>query len=818
MISALPGGDGMKQGSGFHRIVFTIGLLSAATLIFETALTRFLAVAQFYHFAFLVVSLALLGFGASGTLLSVFPRIKEEPLKRTLAWIGIGFTLSIWITYAVINWLPFDSYSIAWERKQSFYFILHYFFISLPFLVSGLGLGTALAVIDQKHNYIYAGNLIGSGLGVLLAPLILGFSGLLGVIILVGFMGLGCWLLLARDRLKSKIYRFGGFLILLLGFAGWVTLSINNLQGKSSLGINISPYKGLAYARKFPDAELIFGKWNPSSRIDIMANAGTRRLPGLSYAYSGEIPIQYGLSVDGDTPLPITLTKPEIFSPGEWLPESWALSLQSDPEVLVLEPGAGFGILQVLSASPGSVTTVVQNQLIPESVLETAGDYSVFHRPDVEVIVGNPRAFLSSGNRLFDLVFLPLTDSYQPVTNGVYSISEDYSLTEEAFLAVFKRLSPGGILVSSRWLQNPPSEGLRLVSTIYSALEKAGTPDPEGAFVIYRGIQTMTLVVKPDGWKGEELNSLRDFLEKCRYDLIWAPDLDPSETNLWNQLPEPVYSQEVGRLFSSSDRSSYYRDYPFDIKPSRDDHPFFFHFFTWSQVPVILSSLGKTWLPFGGSGFLLLIFLLILVILLSLVMILIPLWFGRKYLKVVKTPVRSWILFYFGLIGIGFMFLEIPLISQWGLFLDTPIQAFSLVVGVLLISSGLGSMAFSNRRFENTWLYPLIFLLGGLFVLFSNLWADLILSWPLWVRYLAPILGLTPLGFGMGYFFPQGMSWIKKSFPGLEPWVWAVNGSTSVIASVLTAILSLQYGYSMVLFFGGIIYFVAWIISRGRIC
>ena len=807
----------MKLGSGFRRIIITIGLLSAATLVFETALTRFLAVAQFYHFAFLVVSLALLGFGASGTLLSVFPAIKEQPLNRILAWVGIGFAFSIWITYAVINWLPFDSYSIAWDRKQILYFVLYYFFISLPFLVSGLGLGTALAVTDQRHNQIYAANLFGSGFGVILTPLILGFSGLLGVILLAGLMGLVCWILMAKDNAKARLYWKGSSLVLVLGIILWTFLSINNIRGTSSLGINISPYKGLAYARRFPNAEFLFGKWNSSSRIDVMAEAGTRRLPGLSYVYRGEIPTQYGLSIDGETLQPITLTAPEGFSAGEWLPESWALSLQSNPEVLVLEPGAGFGILQVLATSPGSITAVIQNQLILESILETAPEFSVYHHPKVEIIIGNPRAFSSQGKRSFDLVFIPLTDSYQPVTNGVYSISEDYSLTEEAFMGVIEQLSPGGIFVTSRWLQNPPSEGLRLVSTAYSALERLGTPDPEAAFVIYRGIQTMTVVVKPDGWESAELISLRKFLERCRFDLVWAPDLDPAETNLWNQLPEPVYSQEVRELFTSSNKSSYFEDYPFDIRPSSDDHPFFFHFFTWSQAPAILSSLGKTWQPFGGSGFLLLIFLLVLVILLSLLMIMIPLWFGQKNQDKIRTRDRFWVLIYFGLIGIGFMFLEIPLIGQWGLFLNTPIQAFSLVVGVVLVSSGLGSMAFSDRRFQKPWLYPLIFLIGGFFILLFNLSKDLILSWPIWARYLALVLGLSPLGFGMGYFFPLGISWIKKSFPELVPWAWAVNGSTSVIASVLTAILSIQSGYPTVLLLGGIIYLGAWSISWLRI-
>jgi hypothetical protein len=352
---------------------------------------------------------------------------------------------------------------------------------------------------------------------------------------------------------------------------------------------------------------------------------------------------------------------------------------------------------------------------------------------------------------------------------------------------------------------------------VSSALAKLGVSNPEEVIVIYRGIQTMTVVIKPDGWEESELNSLRDFLDRCRFDLVWAPDLDPAEVNRWNILPDPIYYQEVQKLFSTTDVESYYEDYPFDVQPPRDDHPFYFHFFTWSQAPAILSSLGKTWQPFGGSGFFLLVFLLGLVILLSLIMILIPLWFSRTHQGEYRSHGRVWALVYFGLIGIGFMFVEIPLISQWVLFLGTPIRAFSLVVGILLVSSGMGSRMYSDQRFLKLGLYPVSFFLGGLFILLSTLNKDLILSWPLWIRYLAPILGLSPLGFGMGFFFPQGIKWIKNSFPNLVPWAWAVNGSTSVIASVLTAILSLQGSYLLVLLLGGMSYLSAWYLSQSRI-
>ena len=800
----------------FSRIILAIGVLSAATLAFETALTRFLAVAQFYHFAFLIVSLALLGFGASGTLLSLFPKIKEQPLPDILARVGIWFALSIWITYGVVNWLPFDSYSIAWERRQILYFILYYFSLSLPFLVSGLGLGTALAVIDKKHNQVYAANLVGSGLGVLLAPVVLSLSGILGVILFSGLLGLGSWMIVKASRIKFNLTHLGFVLFSILGLSVLIYLSVINFQGRSPLGMKISPYKGLAYARHFPDAELMFGKWKAASRVDVMANAGTRRLPGLSYMYSGSLPSQYGLSVDGDALQPITLSGPADFPAGEWLPEWWAISIQSNPDVLVLNPGAGFGLLQAAAGKAGSIRTIIEDRLILEGIQETAPGFSMFNHPDVSTLVGNQRAFLESTSEKYDLIFLPLTDSYQPVTNGAYSISENFYLTREGVEVALGRLTAEGIFLSSRWIQNPPSEGLRLVSTVLAALENLEIENPQDAFLIYRGIQTITVVVKPTGWDKAELVSLREFLERCRFDLVWAPDLELEELNRWNQLQEPIYYQAVQALFQAPNKDTFYQAYLYDITPPTDNHPFFFHFFTWDQAPQVLETLGKTWQPFGGSGFFLLFFLLGLVVLLSGLLILLPLILSRKNLSGPHSPGKVWVLLYFGLIGTGFMFLEIPLISQWRLFFNSPIAAFSIVVGLLLLYSGLGSMAVSQNRGWRAYLLHLLVLLGGGFVLFTTLGKDLVLGWPSWIRYLVPCLGLAPIGFIMGLFFPRGISWIKESFPGLVPWAWAVNGTTSVIASVISAILFLQTGYTLVLFLGGLAYLAAWLILRAR--
>ena len=803
----------MKTGSGSFRILIAIGFLSAASLLFETGLTRFLAVAQFYHFAFLVISLALLGFAASGTIISIFPQIIDRPLDRTLSRLAIGFSLTIWLSYSILNWLPFDSYSIAWDRIQILYFVLYYFSLTLPFIISGLALGIALAASDRDHHLVYGVNLLGSGLGVLAAPVILGLSGVLGLFILCSLLSLiGYMILTSQERRQKYILLSAGFLVVIASGI-WINLVISNLMGESEIGFKISPYKGLSYARQYPGAKQVFGMWEPSSRIDVMADAGIRRLPGLSYAYPGDIPPQLGLSIDGEALQPITLIEAENFLVGEWLPEWWGIQLTSNQDAMVINPGGGYGVLQVMAESPDHLTVVMAKRSLPEIVRKTAPAHSVYDQPNLKLMIGNPRGVLLNDPSSYDLVYMPLTDAYQPITNGFYSITENYSLTIDSVESAISCLSEGGVLVVSRWLQQPPSEGLRLIITISEALKRSGVENPENSLVIYRGIQTITVIARPTGWQSENLRSLRDFLDRSRLDLVWAPDLETSELNRWNQLEEPIYYQQIKAYLDADDHRSYFREYPYDVSPPTDDRPFFFHFFTWKQAPGIMASFGRTWQPFGGSGYFLLIFLLVLVIGLSAVLILAPLRL-LKSKPGTKQVGRGWVFLYFGLIGIGFMFLEIPLISQWGLFLRAPIYAFSLIVGVLLLSSSLGSMFADHPRMQGGWMVPALFLFGGGFILISTLSKNIFLGFPAWIRVLLPCLGLFPIGISLGTFFPHGLGWVKKSDPYLVPWVWAVNGSASVTASVLAAMISLQGGFPLVIALGGICYLGAWVIKR----
>ncbi len=787
------------------RHAFRIFLLAAAALLLETTLTRLLAVAQFYHFAFLVVSLALLGFGASGTLLCLWPGLSAAPLERTLSRAASGFALSVGLAYAVVNLLPFDSYAIAWERRQVLFLVLTCLALTLPFLLCGLAIGAALAASAGRSHAIYAANLVGSGVGALLAPLFLTLAGVPGAVLASAWLGL---LAAARPRLRP------GLAALLLGGAlvfGWLTTL--NFQSRAPLGLAISPYKGLAQVRRYPAAEILFSRWNAISRLDVAVGGGVHQLPGLSYLYAGLPPQQLGLALDADALQAVTLSSPGDFAAASYLPESLAFDLRPGAQVLVLEPGGGLGVLQALAGGAAQVTAVVENRLVTDAMAQVAPEFDVYALPRVRTLHEGARAALARRQQAFDLVFIPLSDAYRPVASGAFSLSEHYLLTVEGLQAALGRLSPGGVLAISRWLQTPPSEEIRLLATLAAALEQRGC-DPVRVLVAYRSIQTLTALVKPDGWTGAELAAVRAFAEERRFDLVWLPGIDPVETNRFNRLPEPVYYLAVRDLLGAPDRAAFYAASAFDITPPTDDRPFFFHFFTWQQTPQVLASLGHTWQPFGGSGYLVLLALLALALLLGLALILLPLRFSRAAGRA-APPKGGWMLLYFALLGFAFLYIEIPLIQRWILLLGHPTYAFAAVVLALLLGSGAGSALARHPRLPGWISWGLLVALAGCLPWGVMRLSALMLAWPGWARLAGAALSLAPLGFLMGLPFPRGLAWLEDHAPGWAPWAWAVNGCASVSAAVLAAILALQNGFSLVLWLGAGAYGAAAIIFWG---
>ena len=150
-------------------IYVAVFLLSASTLAFEIVLSRLFSIAQFYHFSFAIVSLALLGAGASGTALSVFPSLRKGDPAQRLSWFAILTSLATLGSFILANALPFDSFAIAWDRRQVVYLVLMYLALATPFFFGALAVGWLLSARPADAPRLYAANLAGSAAGCLLA-------------------------------------------------------------------------------------------------------------------------------------------------------------------------------------------------------------------------------------------------------------------------------------------------------------------------------------------------------------------------------------------------------------------------------------------------------------------------------------------------------------------------------------------------------------------------------------------------------------------------------------------------------------------------
>jgi hypothetical protein len=514
------------------------------------------------------------------------------------------------------------------------------------------------------------------------------------------------------------------------------------------------------------------------------------------------------------------------------VPGGVAYRLRPGGRTLVLGAGAGLDVLLALAGGAREVVASEESRLVIATVAETYGDFTSGLYSDgwVRVVPRSGRVFartLPPGG--FDLVTVALTDPHRPVTSGAYSLTEDYTYTVEAFLDYLRVARDDGLVVVTRWLQTPPSESARLFGTMAAALEQSGR-DPATHLLAFRSMRTMTVVAARRPFSDGELDATRTFLRERGYDGVYYAGIRPDELNRFNVLAEPVYH----RLFSAivRDPVATYRASRFDIRPTTDDRPFFFHFFTWEQTPEILAGLGRTWQPFGGSGFFVLVALLVLVAAASALFILAPLLLLRTRGRAAARPAdargtdgqgepppglapsRLRVFVYFACLGLAFLFVEVALAQRFILVLGQPVTALAVILFALLLFSGLGSL--TARRWRLPWALLALVVLIGLYPLLLAPYSALALAVPEWARLVLTVVVLSPLGYLMGLPFALGLRIVEWHDPALVPWAWAINGSFSVVSAVLAVTVALSWGFSVVVWLGALAYAGA-LLAFGRL-
>jgi len=786
-----------------------LAALSAAVLLLELTLTRVYAVAQGYHFAFLAVSLGLLGFGASGTALFVAPRLLAIGRRRLLGASALLFTLAAPAAYWAINAVPFDAYRLVLEPTMFGHLVLFYLVPVIPFFFAGVAQGGALSLEPGKAARLYGAGLAGSGVGALLASVEPAASGPAAAVALVTALGAAAWVAFFARRPARRIA-----VVAVIGAAlvvgGWL------LPG--AVDLRMSPYKALPAVLRQQGSELVSTEWNAFSRVDVVASETLHRAPGLSFAFTEPLPPQTAVTVDGGNLAALTHCSPEEATFTEYLPGAAAYEVLDRPRVLVIEPGGGMDVLTALHHGAESVVALVSNPIEADLLRDLFRDETEGAEPRVEIVSGNPRSYLERASDRFDLVVVSLRDAFRPITAGAYSLGENHTYTKEAFQAYYRHLAPGGLLAATRWVQVPPSEDLRIAATAVDALEDPAAEDPGSRFAAIRTLQTLTLFVKETPYAPSESEAFRAFALSRQMDLSWLPGLAPEETNRFFILPEEVYYEGLQRLFDPAQRPQFYRDQQFDVAPATDERPFFFHFFRWEQAGDVIAGLGKEWQPFGGAGFLVVLAFLAVAVTGSALLILLPLLARRGRPKDGadgRSRAPAWApLSYFFALGLAFLWLELPLMQRFILLLDHPTYSFAVVLFAVLVFSGIGSLL-SERLGSHRG--RAILALGVLAVVYAAgipPLAGLILGFPLAARVPLAVLIIAPLALLMGMPFPSGLRALQARRPALIPWAWGVNGYASVVGSVLAALMALSLGFFWVMFAAAGAYLAAWALYR----
>lgn len=815
--------------------VLYLGLfvLSTAILMLEVGLTRLFAITQWYHFAFLAVSLALLGFGAGGSLHMAIPRLRRvssDPERGCspglLAGLSACFALACVGVLLIQHVLPIDLYVLAWDRRQLGYLVAEYAALVLPFLVAGLAISLLLEAHPQRAGRLYAANLAGSALGTLLAPLLIGLLGAGRIPLAAGLLAALAGGLFLRcpppPRRPTAPPSLPWPSLLLLPLTGLLIFLL--IRPPSWLQPRIDPHKSLVQLLHFPQAHLRYSAENAISRVDVVAGGPYHAFPGLPLIPPGPLPEQMALTIDGDHPAPLTRFDLQRDDAAFLHAMLTALPYQLHPEadVLLIEPRGGLDLLQALAQGAGRIVVLEPNPLVLEVVTERFAREigGIFGQAQVERT--GVRSYLAHGGDNFDLVVFSLTGARNVVTAGAYSLAEEDQLTVEALADAVDRLRPGGTIVLMRWLQQPPSEELRALTTLVTALEKSGVTDPQRHVVAARGWSTVLLLGRREPFNAAEIAQVEAFCLDYRFDMVWLPGMEPQQANRHNRIREgPIYYDAFRAFLEAGDREGFYRHWPIDVRPARDERPFFFHFFRWRQLPQVLEQIGRTVQPFGGAGFLILPLLLGLSAVTSALLILLPVAIARPRRAdgapdgiVIGAPRWGTLFLYFGALGLGFMGLEIPLLGRFTLFLDEPLYATVVVLFALMVGSGLGSFLGGDRV---RWLRPGLGLLVVLAAVYAvglppllHLLLDRSLPW----RLLLSSALLLPLGLLMGIPFPAGMGLLGARDRHLIPWAWAVNGCASVLGAIGAQMAALSWGYGAVLLAGAACYGVSWWIVR----
>lgn len=769
------------------RLILGVALVSFSGLLLELALTRLFSVVLFYHFSFFAISMALLGLGSGG----VFAHLKGGWLQRfSKEVLGSRICLvSALSTFAALEIVLRTPVTLRISAPNFARLSVIYLACGVPFFLTGVLFSVLYARAGSTISRLYGADLIGGSLACLATVPLLNSVGAPNALLIAALaMAVTASLWAVTSRLRFSAFAVAAVLIILI--------AVN----RSGRWIDVIYAKGVL---KAPNS-VEFAKWNAISRIEVDKRNGVRDVvidADASTTIMNADPFTWNQDLAVlQAPGRPALTGPAVFN--------WKKSLMSAPAAIanvlrpqgkyaIIGPGGGVDVLRAVANGSPSVTAIEINPIIVNDVMlrrYAAYSYHLYERPQVNVHVQDGRSYIRSSKDTYDVVQMTLVDTWASTAAGAFALSENNLYTREAFREYFNHLRPDGMIAVTRWEFRQPREALRVVSEAMAALHDLGVADLRRHFIVVvdggldQDGRAVVVVAKKSPFTATEYSAVVHHLD-ANPNLVWLTP--PPE---YAASPFPPTAEVFQRLIQSNDAQGFARDYLYNIAPVSDNDPFFFFTMKTGHILKIMARRGHGIDWKVNVGVVMLGAVLILSVAAVLAFLILPLALHRR-----PSPhaVSLRALIYFIAVGLGYITVEISLIQRFVLFLGHPTYALTVVVFLLLLSSGIGSML--GRRWIRTNLALRLFIAGiavvislYVFVLPALLSATIGANFTL--KLVISALILAPLGFLMGMPFPAALARVKA-----VEWAWALNAAASVLGSVSAMVVAIHFGLNVTL-------------------
>jgi len=802
-------------------IYLAVGLVAGAVIELQIAIMRLFSIGSWAHFGSFVVSLAMMGFGLVSAAMCVGKGFFERRWKGVATMALLSFPALMIGCNLVAQQYPFNAIFIVSDVNQTYRLIGNFVLYLIPFLAGALFLGIVFLKAHRNFGRVYFADLTGSGLCGLLFLLALYLyqpENLILAPLVLAFAGAACWFL-ALDQPRALI---ASAIIAVLALG-------THLYLPPALGLKklaVSDYKGVAYARKFPDASRVLERATPFGYLEVYASSYLHFAPGLSDNAGFNLPkfpqnAYLGLYIDGDGPIGIIRDLPaDETAYYTYLPMIYPYLLKKDPDTFVVQFGGGLSTSVALKNS-GHVTVAEGNPAILDifSNDKTLKDFTgdILHNPKLNVIGYDGRLYLAYTDKRYDIIDLSLADSAGLSNPGGFAIVEKFSYTREAMGNYMRALKDGGVLSVTLWnKEEPPKSVLKLYATMVAAARDIA-PDKlaESFFATSTYLSTATVLYKKGGFTATEIGTLKKHTAAMSFDELYypgyvfddsrtkdtlkgyrdqifgngeagpvsnpggAPDgsapaseasaADPTTGDAPGGPPagaEVVPATTMGRIAWHYLITGGYDDiasrYVFDSRPLTNSRPYFAAYVKTADLPKTTDRLD---LFQDEWGYLMVWATLGVAAAAAFILVMFPLIFGWRTIFS-AVPGKGLSIVYFGCLGLGYIMVEVGLIANFILALSNATVSASVLITGMLVFSGFGS--FVSERFlpQARVTMPRIFIaIGALLIGYGLLLdhvLDLIGTLPYGLRLLCCFGLIFPPAFLMGFPMPTAMTSLAR--------------------------------------------------------